>query len=188
MSVEERIPAVLCVPLGTPYQKNKLCNFEENKKQIIMSNTYTQMHVHCVFAVQNRASLIQSNWEEELFRYITGIVNHQGHKLLSIGGIPNHLHMLIGFRPHQSLSELMKYVKGDSSKWINLKRLSHGHFSWQEGYSGFTYSKKDIHNVCHYIETQKYHHNLVAFQDEYQSILKEFDVDFDPRYILKEVS
>ncbi len=102
-----------------------------------MANTYTQIHIHSIFAVQNRQSLIQSSWEIELYKYITGIVQNNGHKLLQINGMPDHVHLLIGMRPVQSLSVLMQQVKQDSSKWINEKRFAAGRFSWQEGFGGF---------------------------------------------------
>src|SRR5699024_5842704 len=124
-----------------------------------MANTYTQIHIHAVFAVRNRLSLINESWEEELYKYITGIIQNQGHKLLAINGMPDHLHILFGMRPVQSLSELMQDIKGDSSKWINNKRLVKGRFSWQAGYGAFSYAKSQLPNVIRYIENQKKHHN-----------------------------
>jgi REP element-mobilizing transposase RayT len=115
-----------------------------------MANTYTQIHIHAVFAVQNRLSLIQNNWREELNKYITGIISNNGHKLLSIGGMPDHVHVLFGMHPTQSLSDLMKAIKGGSSLWINDKRLVRGRFSWQEGYGAFSYGKSQIDNVIQY--------------------------------------
>ena len=88
-----------------------------------MANTYTQIHIHAIFAVQNRLSLIQNQWQEELYQYISGIVENNGHKLLQIGGIPDHIHVLFGMRPVQSLSDLMQDIKGCSSLWINKKRF-----------------------------------------------------------------
>ena len=96
-----------------------------------MANTYTQIHIHAVFAVQNRISLIQKQWQDELYKYITGIITKNGHKLLQIGGMPDHVHILFGMRPIQSLSDLMQDIKGSASLWINQKRLVRGKFSWQ---------------------------------------------------------
>ena len=84
-----------------------------------MANTYTQIHIHGIFAVQNRISLIAESWHEELYKYITGIVQNHGHKVLQIGGMADHIHILFGMRPVESLSNLMKAVKGESSEWIN---------------------------------------------------------------------
>lgn len=106
-----------------------------------MPNTYTQIHIHVIFAIQNRLSLISKSWEKRLYQYITGIIQNHGHKLLSINGMPDHIHILFGMRPSQSLSDLMRDVKGDSSLWINENKFVAGKFSWQEGYGAFSYSK-----------------------------------------------
>jgi REP element-mobilizing transposase RayT len=150
-----------------------------------MANTYTQIHIHAVFAVQNRLSLIQENWREELNKYITGIISNNGHKLLSIGGMPDHIHVLFGLKPAQSLSDLMKEIKGSSSLWINDKRFVSGRFSWQEGYGAFSYGKSQIDNVIHYIQNQEKHHAKRTFADEYLELLKLFEIEYDERYILK---
>lgn len=88
-----------------------------------MANTYSQIHIQVVFTVQNRDCIIQKTWKDELYKYITGIIQNHNHKVLAINGMPDHVHILIGMRPNQSLSELMQDVKGDSSKWINQKRF-----------------------------------------------------------------
>jgi len=150
-----------------------------------MANTYTQIHIHAVFAVQNRLSMISEKWEERLYQYITGIVQNNGHKMLAINGMPDHIHILFGMRPVQSLSDLMQDIKGDSSKWINNNRFVSGRFSWQEGYGAFSYSKSAIGSVLLYVMSQKEHHRERTFNDEYLKLLDEFEVDFDERYIFK---
>ena len=152
-----------------------------------MANTYTQIHIQVVFAVQNRQCLIQKEWEAELYKYITGIVQNQGHKLLQINGMPDHLHVFFGMRPIQSLSELMKKIKGESSTWINQKGFLNSKFSWQEGYGGFSYGKSQVPNVIRYIQNQKEHHKKKTFIEEYVDILNAFEVDYDERYIFKPV-
>ncbi len=109
-----------------------------------MANTYTQIHIQVVFAVQNRQSLIKNEWKDELYKYITGIIQNHNHKLLQINGMPDHIHILFGMRPKQSLSDLMKQVKQDSSKWINSKGFVNGKFSWQAGFGAFSYAKNLI--------------------------------------------
>src|SRR5688572_30580278 len=99
-----------------------------------MANTYTQIHIQAVFAVQNRKSLIKREWKDQLYQYMTGIVQQNGHKMLAVNGIEDHVHILFGFRPTQSLADLMQDVKGGSSKWINQHNPVYAHFSWQEGY------------------------------------------------------
>src|SRR6056297_2530888 len=98
-----------------------------------MANTYTQIHIQAVFAVRNRQSLITPEWKDELYKYITGVVQNNGHKMLQINGMPDHIHLLFGMRPTQSLSDLIKQTKQDSSKWINNRQFLHTRFSWQSG-------------------------------------------------------
>lgn len=152
-----------------------------------MANTYTQIHIQAVFAVQNRQCLIQKEWEAELYKYITGIVQNQGHKLLQINGMPDHVHAFFGMRPIQSLSDLMKKIKGESSTWINQKGFLKNKFSWQEGYGGFSYGKSQVPSVIRYIQNQKEHHQKKTFIEEYVDFLNAFEVDYDERYIFKPV-
>jgi len=152
-----------------------------------MANTYTQIHIQIVFAVQNRRSLIAPVWKEELYRYITSIVQTPGHKMLQINGMPDHLHILFGMRPTQALSDLVQHVKQDSSKWINEKGFVRGRFSWQEGYGAFSYSKRDVPNVIAYIQGQEEHHRVRTFQEEYVELLKDFEIEHDERYIFKDL-
>jgi|SRR5690606_4191986 len=152
-----------------------------------MANTFTQIHIQAIFAVQNRMSLIRDSWEAELYQYITGIIQNQGHKLLAINGMADHVHILFGMRPKQSLSDLMQDVKGDSSKWINSKGFVRGKFSWQEGYGAFSYSKSQLPAVLRYIGNQKEHHKRKTFLEEYREFLDKFEVEYDQRFIFKEI-
>jgi len=152
-----------------------------------MANTYTQIHIQAVFSVQNRECIILKTWKDELYRYITGIVQNNKHKLLSINGMPDHIHLLIGQRPNQSISDLMQDIKGSSSKWINEKRFVRGKFSWQEGYGAFSYSKSELPMLINYINNQEEHHKKKTFKEEYLDLLKEFEIDYDERYLFKPV-
>ena len=152
-----------------------------------MANTYTQIHVHLVFAVQNRLSLIDESWADNLYKYITSIIQNNNHKVLAIGGMPDHLHLLIGLRPDESLSHLVQEIKRDSSFWINEKRYVNGKFSWQEGYGAFSYSKSQLLNVTNYILNQKEHHQKKTFIEEYVKVLSDFGLNFDEKYIFKPV-
>jgi REP element-mobilizing transposase RayT len=144
-----------------------------------MANTYTQIHIQIVFAVQNRASLINKDWKDELFKYISGIVQNNNHKLLAINGMPDHVHLLIGMRPNQSISNLVQMIKGDSSRWINEKKFVAGKFSWQEGYGAFSYEKSQVPRIIKYIQTQEEHHQKRSFIDEYLDLLETFEIDYD---------
>jgi len=153
-----------------------------------MANTYTQIHIHAIFAVQNRQSLISSDWRDDLYKYITGIVQNHNHKMLQINGMPDHIHVLLGFRPTQSLSELMKYVKQDSTKWVNQNKFVNGRFSWQKGYGAFSHSRSQVPQVIKYIQKQREHHKKKSFRQEYLDFLEKFDVDYDERFIFKPIS
>jgi putative transposase len=153
-----------------------------------MANTYTQIHIQAVFTVQNRDCIILRNWKNELYKYITGIVQNNKHKLLAINGMPDHIHILIGLRPSQSLADLVQNIKGGSSKWINERKFVRGKFSWQEGYGAFSYSKSELVNVIQYIDDQIIHHKRKTFIEEYHDLLREFEVDYDDRYVFKPVN
>ena len=152
-----------------------------------MSNTYTQIHIQTVFAVKYRAVLISPEWSDKLYRYMASIVNDQGHKTLAIGGVANHVHLLFGFRPTQSLSSLMLRVKRETSEWINKERLTNVQFRWQEGYGAFSYSKNHVRGVIQYILNQEKHHSKKCFKEEYLQMLRENDVTFDERYIFLDI-
>lgn len=148
-----------------------------------MANTYTQIHLQFVFAPKYRAALIQPDWENELYKYITGIVQNNKSKMISINGVSDHLHMLIGFHTTQSIADFMHDVKAGSSKWINDHKFTKGRFEWQAGYGGFSYSKSQIPVVARYIENQKAHHRRKTFLEEYKLFLEKFEVEYDERYI-----
>ena len=153
-----------------------------------MANTYTQIHIQAVFAVQNRHCLIDKVWKDELHKYMTGIIQNYDHKVLQINGMPDHIHILFGMRPTQSLSDLMQKVKQDSSKWINKNRFIKGKFSWQAGFGAFSYSKSQLPRVINYIQNQENHHKKKSFTEEYLDFLNEFDVNFDDRYLFKPIN
>lgn len=152
-----------------------------------MANTYTQMYLQFVFAVQNRMSLIQSDWKDELYKYITGIVQQNKHKLIAINGTPNHLHIFIGYKPHQLIPELLQDIKGSSSGFINNKQFVKGKFNWQEGYGAFSYSHSHTDNVVKYIMNQEEHHKKRTFKEEYIELLEKFNIAYDEKYILNDV-
>jgi REP element-mobilizing transposase RayT len=151
-----------------------------------MPNTYTQLYIQFVFAVKYRSAVINASWKDDLYKYITGIVQNQKHKLLSINGMPDHIHILVGLHPSQSISELLQDIKGSSSKWINEKGFIKGKFEWQEGYGAFSYSKSHLKNVIHYIENQEEHHTKKSFREEYVEFLVESGIDYDERFIFKD--
>ena len=152
-----------------------------------MPNTYTQLYIHFVFAVQNRLSLIKDNWQIDLYRYINGVIEKHGHKQFAINGMPDHVHILVSMNPKQASSELMFEVKRSSSIWINDNRLVKGRFSWQEGFGAFSYGKSQVPDVCRYIENQQIHHMKRTFHEEYIEFLKAFEIEYDERYVFKPI-
>ena len=156
-------------------------------KLFFMPNTYTQIHIQFVFAVKYRLALIDNSWKDELHQYITGIIQNKSHKMLQVNSMPDHLHMLLGFRPDENMSQLVQIVKSESTKWINDNHLCREKFSWQEGFGAFSYSKSHVPNVIRYIQNQEAHHHKQTFREEYISFLKLFEVEFDERYIFKEL-
>jgi REP element-mobilizing transposase RayT len=150
-----------------------------------MANTYTQIYIHIVFAVEGRQSLIKPEHNDELQKYISGIVSAQKQKLIAINNMPDHLHLLVGLKPDISLSNLVRDMKSNSSKLINEKRWVAGRFSWQEGFGAFSYSRSQLGTVIRYIENQQKQHTKKSFREEYVELLEKFAVDFDRRYIFK---
>jgi len=150
-----------------------------------MPNTYTQLHIQFVVAVKYRAAVIDKNWNQRLHQFITGIFQKNRHKMLQINSMPDHIHILIGLRPYQSISSLIQNVKTESSKWINNHKFTRSQFSWQEGYGAFSYSKSHLSRVIRYIQNQESHHRKVSFLGEYRNLLDAFEIEYDERYIFK---
>ncbi len=150
-----------------------------------MANTYTQIYIQVVFAVEGRQSLLPPEHNDELQKYITGIVSAQKQKLIAINNMPDHLHLLVGLRPDSCLSDLVRDVKAGSSKFINEKRWVIGRFSWQEGFGAFSYSRSQLGTLVRYVENQQIHHAKRSFRQEYVALLEKFGVEYDARYIFK---
>jgi len=149
------------------------------------NNTYSQLYIQCVFAPKYRAALLDPSWDERLRMYISGIVRNNEHKMIAINNMPDHLHLFVGLNPKQSISEMMKLIKGDSSEWINREKLTTRKFYWQDGFGAFSYGKSQVDNVVKYIENQQEHHTKISFLDEYRKMLEKFEIEYDERYIFK---
>jgi len=150
-----------------------------------MANTFTSRQGG---TVQNRISFIQPEWKDELYKYITGIIQNNGHKLISINGMPNHLHIAVSYKPHQLIPGLLQDIKGNSSTRINKKKFVKGKFNWQEGYSAFSFSHSQIDRVVKYINNQEGHHKKQTFREEYIQLLKKYNIPFDEKYILVDIT
>jgi putative transposase len=148
-----------------------------------VADTYTQIYIHVIFAVEGRQNLIAPAHNNELQKFITGIVSAKGQKLIAINNMPDHIHFLVGLLPDVALSSLVRDVKANSSRFINGKRWVAGKFSWQEGFGAFSYSRSQLGTVIRYIENQQKHHAKKSFRQEYIELLEKFSVDYDPKYI-----
>lgn len=151
-----------------------------------MSGTFTQLNIQLVFAVRYRMALIQANWKEDLHKFISGLIQSRRHKTLQINSMPDHIHILVGQRPADSLSSLVQSIKSESSKWINETKRCSSLFRWQEGYGAFSYSQSDVANVIRYIQNQDSVHVKKTFLEEYRQYLDLFEVDYNDKYIFTE--
>jgi REP element-mobilizing transposase RayT len=122
-------------------------------------------------------------WEERLYKYITGIVQNNGQKMLAINGMTDHIHFFIGMKPSCCLSDLVREVKKASNEMINENKLSKFKFNWQEGYGAFSYSHSQIDNVAKYVMNQKEQHKKISFKEEYIDFLKRFEIEYDEKYL-----
>jgi REP element-mobilizing transposase RayT len=138
-----------------------------------------------VFAVKNRDTLISSSWKERLHKYITGIIQNKGHKLIAINTMPNHVHIFIGLKPDTSLSDLVRDIKRDSTNFVNNEIRLRGKFNWQEGFGAFSYSHSQIDSVVQYILNQENHHRRKTFREEYEAMLRDYKVEYDAKYLFK---
>ncbi len=144
---------------------------------IIMADVFSQLYIHAVFAVKNRFSLILPEWEESLYKYTTGIVETRGHKMLPIGGMPDHIHIFFGLKPAEAISDLVREIKNATNDYIKEQGFSPYKFDWQAGYGAFSYSRSHMDTVCRYILNQKVHHQKQTFEQEISKMLEDFGVD-----------
>jgi REP element-mobilizing transposase RayT len=138
-----------------------------------------------VFAVKGRENLISKVHREELHKYITGIVQNRGQKMLSIFCMPDHVHLLVGIKPSIAISDLVRDIKAGSSNFINQQHWVKGKFNWQEGFGAFSYSKSQIDTVIKYILSQEEHHKKTTFREEYFNFLEKFEIDYDEKYVFE---
>jgi len=150
-----------------------------------MANTFTQVYIQIVFSVKGRQNLIQQSWREELYKYICGIVNGKEQKVYAIGGVADHIHILVSIKPNIAISDLVRDIKANSSKWINEKGYVIGKFQWQEGFGAFSYAQSQLDNVIAYINNQEQHHQKKTFKEEYIGLLQKFNVSYDDQYLFE---
>jgi REP element-mobilizing transposase RayT len=150
-----------------------------------MAGTFSQIYIEIVFAVKGRGNLISKRWQEDLYKYIAGIVRNKEQKSIIVGGMPDHIHVFIGLRSSMAISDIVGDIKNNSSNFINEKGFVKGKFSWQEGYGAFSYSHAQIGNVYNYVLNQENHHHNKTFKEEYFEFLKEFEIEFNEKYLFE---
>jgi REP element-mobilizing transposase RayT len=150
-----------------------------------MANTYSQLNIHCVFAVKGRENLITNNFRVDLYRFMSGVLKNDGSYPLAVNGWKDHVHVFFELPVTLSVSKQMQMLKSASSKWINDNQFIKGKFVWQEGYGAFSYSHSQRDDVIKYIINQEQHHKNQTFKEEYLGLLKKFNIDFDGKYVFE---
>lgn len=148
-----------------------------------MAGTFSQIYIQYVFTVKGRHNLLQKPWRDEVFKYIAGIIKAKGQKPIIVNGVTDHVHVFVGLKPSMNISDLVRDIKNNSSKFINEQGWINGHFSWQEGYGAFSYAHSQIENVYKYILNQEEHHRKKTFKEEYLDFLRKFEVAYDEKYL-----
>jgi putative transposase len=153
-----------------------------------MADTFTQIHIQIIFAVKYWHVLLSPEWKSELHRYITGMVQSDGHKMLAVNSVSDHIHMLIGMRPHVALSEMVREIKFATTSLIGRNFRTSRRFRWQEGYGAFSYSRSQVPNVIRYILHQEEHHARKTFRQEYLGLLTAFDTEISGKMLFEWIS
>lgn len=145
-----------------------------------MSHTYSSNRVHVIFSTKDRLPAISEELQPKLWAYMAGIAKKQGFQAVVIGGMPDHVHVLLFLPPVMPLAKAVQFLKGSSSKWLHENGVN---FSWQEGYGAFSVSASQTAGVVSYIKNQKAHHTKRSFEDEFLGFLRKYDVPYDPKYV-----
>ena len=148
-----------------------------------MAHTYTQLLYHIVFNTKERAPFLDAELRPRMFAYLGGIVRELRGHALAVGGVGDHVHALISLPPNVSVSEVLRIVKANSSRWVHETWPQRSDFAWQTGYSAFTVSQLNRDAVLRYIAQQEEHHRTISFQDEVRQMLNRHGIEFDERYL-----
>lgn len=148
-----------------------------------MPGTFSQIYIQYIFAVKSRQNLLKKPWREEVFKYMVGIIKAKNQKPIIVNGVEDHVHVFVGIKPSMNISDLVRDIKNNSSKFINEQRFLPVKFSWQEGYGVFSYSHSHIDSVYKYIANQEEHHKKKTFKEEYLDFLEKFQVAYNEKYL-----
>lgn len=148
-----------------------------------MANTYTNLLYHIIFSTKDRIPLITNDFREELYKYMGGIIRGEKGILISIGGMPDHIHLAAKFKAGISVSDMLRKIKANSSKWANEKLNNRSKFGWQNGFGAFTVSESQLDTLLHYIERQEEHHRNKTFKEEFLEFLKKQNIEYEEKYL-----
>jgi putative transposase len=179
-SVTQRITS--CVSFRKRNRNLEPLNFYYNS---YMAGTYSQIHIQTIFAVQGRRSLIHPSHQDELNRFISGIIQNKGQKPIIVNGMPDHIHVFLGLKPNMNPADIVRDIKNNSSRFINKQNWCNERFAWQEGYGAFSYSKSQIDDVYQYILRQEEIHKRRSFRKEYIDSLMNFEIEFDEKHLFE---
>ena len=162
-----------------------LCQFISKQNKLSMANTYRKMYLQVIFAVRNRNALLHESWRDEIFKYMSGIINNRGHYSLAINGSYDHVHLFFDYKGNELVEDLVREIKKSSHNFIKEKRFCPYKFEWQSGYGVFSHGYREKIAVMEYIMNQKEHHRNKPFQEEYLNFLKSYEIDFKEEYVFE---
>jgi putative transposase len=148
-----------------------------------MAHSYISAVYHCVFSTKERRKTITEELQERLWPYMGGITRENQMRALAIGGVEDHVHLLLSIPSTLSIAKAMQLIKGGSSKWVHDTFPDHNNFEWQEGYGAFTVGISQVPDTKNYIANQREHHRTKTFQEEFIAFLEKHGIEYDPRYI-----
>lgn len=146
---------------------------------------FSQLYIQLVFSPKYREALLTKEYRDQLWPYLGKTITNLGSKTIIINGMSDHVHIFLGLNPKTSISDLVRDIKRSSSLWINQQRWFPGSFAWQDGYGAFSYGRSQVDEVYNYILNQETHHKKRSFREEYTSMLKLFEVEFEEQYLFE---
>jgi REP element-mobilizing transposase RayT len=150
-----------------------------------MANTYSQINIHTLFAVQGKENYLLPAFRSDLFKFISGILDNLGQFSLAVNGAKDHVHIFFELNPSDSIADIVKQVKVNSSRWINDNHLTSDKFLWQDGYGVFSYGRSQRSQVIQYFIYQEEYHRRKTFREEYLDFLEKFEIEFEREYLFE---
>jgi len=148
-----------------------------------MAGTYSKIYLQLVFTVKGREKLLNKPWREKVFKYISGNIDLKNQKSFIVNGTSDHIHVLVSISPSMKISDLVRDIKNNSSRYINEQNFISQKFFWQEGYGVFSYSHSEINKIYQYIAKQEKHHKSASFQEEYLNFMESYEIDYNRKYL-----